>query len=1525
MVQRHIRGIVLAVGCVAAALTPAEAQVVLKAAPGTDAGDGLSARKLFVTDRQMTLRLTRAQELVAAEKYRDAITLLQRILDSPEDFHYSPDRDDRSHLRGLKQEALRTIAELPEDGRETYELVSGATAQALVDDGRKTHNVALLEEAARRFFHTEAGYEATWLLGNHHLDRSSPLAAAQYFDRLRQMPEVARQWEPMLTLKTAVCWGRAHMPEQSIETLMAFRDSIPGDRIEIGGRLVPLFKQRQDALPWLVQTLGQEPGFAQLARERWTMFRGDSTRNASSPQATPTWQPAWVRDTLDRAENDDPNLAESIRTPLNELQGELRNQGWLNVPVVHPLAIGDRIVFRTLANLRAVDLKSGELLWESAILDPAYEQILEQSTASRSTAAAPGQQSPLAMYLNQRAWRDLTFGTISTDGDRVYSLEDLGFVGPFQTNPRAPQHPLAPQHFNKLMAFELASGKLRWEIGGPSGDFALDAADTFFLGAPLPIGDQLFVLGETNGEISLFVLDPQTGAPLWKQLLVNPQMSVDRYPARRQAGISPSFGEGVMVCPTTAGAVVGVDVARRMLLWGYRYQTTADNSPLDARARMMMRMMNSNMVSEADHEDRWLDHVPTLAEGRVLLTPRDSDSLHCLNLVDGEPLWTIPRGQGLYLAGVFEGKAIVVGRSHIAAYDLATGDLAWKEVTPIPMPAGRGLRSGPHYRLPLTTGEIATIDLNTGRILARSQSADGKVPGNLVAVGGAMISQSVDSLFAFQPFGKLEADLARTLEADPDNAAALTRRGEIRLHTGEEEAGLKDLRRALEIESEPRAGAMVVATLLEGLRYDFAKYQKFTPEIEELVRDPRQKSRYLRLHAAGLHEVGRQDEAFAEYLKLAGPGTGEPELQRMNSTLTVRSDRWVRPRARTIFEEAGAEQRAKLELLIREQLDQAVQNEDPRPLRRFVTMFSGLPLADEARRELVERLDPAQDGLEIELLLHRLQDSADVETAGFATAHLASMLIALERFQDALPHLEALATRFADVPCLGEQTGDALAAAWRSDEEIQDAMAAHAGWPDREIEAEEKQQNGGAERTYPVDVIGSPGPYYRGWLFQLDQRRQNLFAYDGAGVRQWSLSLTANGGSVPNVYANHVRIHGHLLVVVLGNRFIVLDGLAAGDRPRQLWHRDLFESVPGPNRNRGVNIQQVVLPGGARRIVVLDQYRRPLGEVGPITDEFICYQSGKTVYAADPLTGRTLWERHNISRGGKLFGDQETVLVVRNGTNQAEALRAADGHSLGVRRVVGDTARLATIGRHELSWIVQNQRSHLSRTDVLTGETVWTTDFSERAKMTVIEDEEVAVLEPTGEFAVIRVSDGKELLSAKLESDESLSRIIVLRSNQHYTLLTESTGGNNNVRAIGVGFNNPIVNGFAYGFDRVEGKELWRRKIERQSIEPNQPLNLPTLVFTVRTYTLFRGGRPFNRNEYHLAILDKRNGRMIHTNRGTRAVAPFQVVVDPQQNNINVKFPQAVVEMKLTDRPLPEPEIVAAGAEPADEPEPVKE
>ena len=104
----------------------------------------------------------------------EAVRNLGAILEEPEDLFLQTDKNSPV-CRGLRAEAQRLLGQMPREGRELYELQYGARARQMLDEALATGDVARIAEVARRFFHTRSGYQATFLLAEHHFDARAAL------------------------------------------------------------------------------------------------------------------------------------------------------------------------------------------------------------------------------------------------------------------------------------------------------------------------------------------------------------------------------------------------------------------------------------------------------------------------------------------------------------------------------------------------------------------------------------------------------------------------------------------------------------------------------------------------------------------------------------------------------------------------------------------------------------------------------------------------------------------------------------------------------------------------------------------------------------------------------------------------------------------------------------------------------------------------------------------------------------------------------------------------------------------------------------------------------------------------------------------------------------------------------------------------------------------------------------------------------------------------------------------------------
>src|SRR5205823_4044364 len=255
---------------------------------------------------------------------------------------------------------------------------------------------------------------------------------------------------------------------------------------------------------------------------------------------------------------------------------------------------------------------------------------------------------------------------------------------------------------SELMAIELDTGKLKWQVGGSGEKGELN--DCFFLGPPLPLGGRLYVMVEKNSELRLVCLTAATGELEWAQTLAAVRDRLTSDVARRVQAVHLAYGDGILVCPTNAGAILGVDLLTHSLVWAKPYregtqQVAQDPNPGMVRLNRGMVMMQQQMAYTQHLSPDWKAAAPVVQDGKVVFTAPDGASIYCLNLRDGSTVWKAGRSDDLYLAGVYHGKVLLAGKQHFRALNLSDGRLTWSRETG--QPSGQGGASEKVYYLPI--------------------------------------------------------------------------------------------------------------------------------------------------------------------------------------------------------------------------------------------------------------------------------------------------------------------------------------------------------------------------------------------------------------------------------------------------------------------------------------------------------------------------------------------------------------------------------------------------------------------------------------------------------------------------------------------------------------------------------------------------------------------------------------------------------------------------------------------------------
>ena len=525
-------------------------------------------------------------------------------------------------------------------------------------------------------------------------------------------------------------------------------------------------------------------------REDWLTYRGNGARNRSVAAREPFLAPRWSLPVCGEAHTE---LA------IDRAWQAYRDGTATALPMLSPLAVGDLVLMRTARGVAAFDLQTGRFRWRHPSDD-------EDDNAG----------------LDHILWQEPAGGAFSADEECVYLLEDARGVA---ADMGAPGHPVlsAREHL------ESREGKLRWQVGGADGGAEPRLAGAAFLGPPLSWHDRLYVLVELRRTLSLAVLDRATGRRDWTQDLAQIEEAAADDRARLPGGTMPSIaGEEILICPTSGGAVVAVDLPTQSLLWAYRYPRRAPGPNVDTEA--------AESAPRLDQFDRWLDATVTIGDECAVLAPSESREIHCLDLKTGEPRWRKPRGDGLFVACLTGDLAVIAGRRQMTALRLIDGAVSWKRACrEKSLPAGRGVLAGQRYFLPMTSATILEVDLTTGAVAAEHKSPRELPAGNLIWHRGLFVSQSPFALEAFDEREQLAAEIQARLQLNPRDADALIRRGELDLAARRIPEAIAAFRTAHENSHSAKTRSRLVSALLEAVRLRLPDSEKFAAELDDLL------------------------------------------------------------------------------------------------------------------------------------------------------------------------------------------------------------------------------------------------------------------------------------------------------------------------------------------------------------------------------------------------------------------------------------------------------------------------------------------------------------------------------------------------------------------------------------------------------------------------------------------------------------------------------------------------------------------
>jgi len=1573
---------------VPAPAAPGPAPAFLKGAPPAGKDGNSSPEGEFTdaitlpTDRQVKKRLEVAQEdYIKSEAWTQACSLLQSILDSKEDVFVQVRRkgaNNQEQVRWVsaRAEANRLLGTMPAKGLDFYELQYGGQAKKLLTEAKKTSDPQLLATVAQRFYHTEAGAEATDLLGTYHLDRGRALMAALCYDHLLRR-EGADQLPPLTLYKAALAFrlaGDASGAASATDASKRLAARLGRDGLRIGDETVALAdlqKELERAVPGEV-----------TSPYVWAMFMGNPSRSAKGRGSAPFLEGKWQKSLV----------AEPLNPEARHWIEDARRRPHFRpapmLPALYPIAVAGKLIYRSYVGIHAVDIKTGKLEWDSVALLAGLNALAGDLDMKRQVHE--WYQTYLQVGSQNILFENSTIGTLSCDNNRVYAVDDMAippYPGSMMTQVWGGGFPQGQGSMNqklsdlsqrsRLLALDLETGKIAWERGDPNWDKS-ELAGSYFLGPPLPLGGKLYILTEKNGELRLVCLESAKGEVNWAQTLATAREKLSMDVSRRVQAVHLSYAEGILVCPTNAGAILGVDLLSRSLVWAFPYRektpVAGNGNPVAVFGRPRfpggMGMPQEWSANLQKLSEDWKMSAPIIEDGKVIFTAPDGNAIHCLNLQDGNSIWQAERRDDIYLAGVFQGKVLLVGKNMCRALSLADGKhQLWQVETG--MPSGQGVASGPHYYLPLKKGAVAVIDMEKG-IVTTSPAPKDATPGNLLFYEGDVISQTETSVTAFEQVDAKVAQINMLLKKNPQDPDALAERGELKLYKGDLPGAVADLRDAAtnnpQATTLAKVRAKLYATLTELLQRDFNSAQQYLEEYKGLCKmaippnaTPEEKQRleeeqrrrqagYLSLLAKGREEQGRLLDAFQAYLEFAGLAESSELVSVINEpSVKARPDVWAQGRIAALVAKATPEQRRPLDAEIARRWQEVQASKDPKALPHFVAEFGSLfAEGREARLQLADRLINQGTFIEAELQLLQLRRLSDEpKVAARAVEALARLMTRKGLLEDAAYYYRILNKEFGQVIIRNGKTGAELYRDLGSDKRflpyLDEVVSPFTGT----IRAMELPSERRFDRLPAATFEGSGEdlPFYErtrlAWTplqqpsvcyqFQLiDQdSNQELWSIIGASTR---VPYLYAGGGTSSRFPFYSA--GHFVVLYLGHTICALDLVDH----KKLWERELLPPDRFLVEQPGMQYLLTLDSDGGLQLSNPQGGTEKLGQIGSVTASCVCLRVPEGLVALDPVRGTVLWTKTDVSPYTRVFGDDRYVYLVevRDGNNigAGRVLRVQDGATVDAPNFSAEYQRRQRIigGRLLISESAPTNGLVLRLYDILSGKDLWKRSLPAKSLVLRPDRSELcAMVEPDGNLTVVNLLTLQEVFHAAVlpaHLEKAVEGLLLQDDKHYYAILNNASDQNNGVRGP---YSNllamrcAVTNGTVYSFDRDSGKLGWYVAVPHQMILLEPFRQLPMLIFSAKY------SRPVNAAGNITPVsatltIDKRTGKRLYDSEvsSSNSAPPMQgqfyrLAIDRQAGTIDLISSGMILRHAMSDAGGRQNLKGALGAGPKDE------
>ncbi|OYP29887.1 PQQ-binding-like beta-propeller repeat protein [Rhodopirellula sp. MGV] len=1442
-----------------------------------------NAARFIEPPRSLSQQIREAENAIGEERYSDAILILGDLLErndaaaedpsiAGQDFFLGiEDRQGQRLELSLLHHCRNLLGQLPDAAMEIYELRYGALAKQGLEQATATRDWKKLRDVRQKYFHTVAGYQASFLLAQRSLYRGHPLAASMLLDDVVMSRYAVKQLgQPVIALHAVAC----RLGERSLPRELANQDVT----LSVGGSES---EKVQDWRQWIDEHY-QFPKHDSLATATdYELLGGGLSRNENTDGQMPLTTPRWMLVTTATPLDED---------ALRETSEELAASGQLVPPSWTPLLVGDQLLMRTTERLRGVDHRTGKRVWQYPWFDP--EEAPEDPIGALSTDVGMNEAGE---RLARTVFHDIPYGQITSDGERVFLLDDLSPSQHVTINPLIGVQGTQPIESgrNTLVALDLATeGKILWRLG-KNGTVESELNEAFFLSPPISIEDELYTLVELSGDILLTCLDPATGNLLWKQQLIAVEgAAIGLDPQRRISGSLITYHEGVLICPTGTGATVAFNLVDRTLRWANSYERRI-GAPVIFGAR--------RTSPQSEYSQRWHSTMAIAKGNSVLVTPATTDNLFGYSVVDGKLLFSKVRQDAFFVAGIRDDQFLVVGPRQVTSYSLETGRLVWQSPTKMlsagDQIVGRGVFGEGFYIVPTSSNELIKISMANGEVEQRLQTT---YPlGNLVAIDGEIISQGPTMIAVAFGQKTLGPRVERLLEEDPNNIDALVQKALLLAEQGDRGEALAILQTARQIDPDSDDVLLLsIALMLKELRENPNPPAELEADLERIVDTPTQRLEFLalRLEASLRHKdvtsaAKRLLELSATAVKL-GPGSENDSVVLREPTRHCDLDSWLSARAYDLMKLAReSESLPELQSIVEDDLKRRsfgsaqellATTQHLRPLGEKSLVRSAVDrLTDEENDFAAERLLLGPNRVSEVFQSRQGDDSESPQIANEDKLRLAKIYERAKMFTDALGLLNSISKSDAGA---SEEVGEMIR---RIEPErstlpvIDVTQAVTMNW--------QQINSSGIPTTAPTQFIVRPsiegGQSFDGW---------NIVNLPNIVRLQTPLGqLIPIPTDEPRSVRNSDRtasISGGLMISERPGRIsaINLAQMKGGRRSEALvWTRDFGSTASNykrQSRPTAFGDTTYSYPTNSAAANVISELR-----IGPTLGDRLLVLNSGDLQSIDLRTNEMMWRNSDAPTIGHMVVNEGTIAVVsqmKGVVSEITTFNLFDGRNLS--ESAWEHGEIwTTSGNHVLAYETNDEQSAATvrLINPFTNEIVLETEAKIKQPLVqgkgagagrIIQDRFMVLFDSTGRLLVWDLTAGTQICEHTTKPFEQLQSMHAMWMNGRLIVFAANmiTQGRGDMRTQQGDFHQPAHR--IMSIDLNSGDLQWERNLaDPWGITIHQPFNSP-VIFLSRSQTAYTVNRSVPKID--LAMISLNDGKTIH--------AEFEKEVQPRSNGL---------------------------------------